>query len=193
MKKYLIVLGIAMLLLEKANCQLEKGNWLIGGSGNYSNYKSKGNNAINSKIRILEISPDIGYFIDDQIATGIKLNLNFSKAKYPQIDGSTTSSTQNKIGFGPFVRYYFLAKEKAINVFFDAGTYFNFYTSKNFGNSRTTSKDFQYSIFGGAVAFLNSSVGIEILLGYVSNNTIRQDSRVQLFQLKIGTQIHLEN
>ena len=64
--KTLKTIAITILLSTiTANAQITKGNWMVGGTGNFSSYESKyinnGNEVTNKGIGT-NISPNIGYF-----------------------------------------------------------------------------------------------------------------------------------
>ncbi len=189
MKKITTALLMTLIFYLDSNGQITKGNWLVGGNFSYSGAKSKGNDAVNSKTRNIDIVSNVGFFLHDKIAAGIKLNTAFSKQKYPQVDGSTNSIVQNKYGIGPFLRYYFLNAENRINIFSDVNA--NYSVTSNKSND-VRSKEIDYSFFAGAVVFLNTSVGMEFLLGYNNSNAVNADAVGESIQFKIGFQIHLE-
>ena len=146
------------LFMPKAYSQLAQGTWLISGTGMYSVYKNKANNIAWSKTRSLDIQPNIGYFVSDKVPIGLKINGNFSNEKNPQPDGTTVSLKQGAIGFGPFVRYYFLEKENRINIFANAGA---LYIINPNNSTSLKSRSVDYGVAGGTEVFFNSAVGLE--------------------------------
>lgn len=191
MKKYylfLFLLGISVTV----NSQLTKGNWLVGGALSYSSSQSKGTDAINAKTRVLNTFANIGYFPIEKLAFGIVINSVFSKVKQPEINGTILTSTQNKNGFGPFIRYYFLPIEKRVNLLSEASFIYSILTVNNSGSVQDKSKTIDWNFFTGPVIFFNSSVGIELLAGYNNSKAIDIDSKGQTIRFKIGLQIHLE-
>ncbi len=191
MKKYYLFL-FALVISITANSQLTKRSWLVGGALSYSSSQSKGTDAINAKTRVLNTSANIGYFAIDKLAFGIVISSVFSKVKQPEINGTILTSTQNKNGFGPFIRYYFLNVEKRINLLSEASFIYSILTVNNSGSVQDKSKTIDWNLFAGPVIYFNSSVGIEFLAGYNNSKVIDIDSKGQTIRFKIGLQIHLE-
>ena len=181
---------IAMICITNASGQVNKGNWLVGGNFAYAKSNSSGIDATNSKGRSIEIASNIGYFVFDKFATGIKINSQFTKEKYPQVNGSYTSQFQNIVGLGPFIRYYFLKPDNRINVFSDAAFLYSVYSNNNAGS---TQKSIDYTMAAGAAIFFNTTVSMEFLLDYKNSNTLKFDAKEEKIAFKIGFQIHLEN
>jgi hypothetical protein len=190
--KRLIPLSLCAFFVTNSYSQLSKGNWLVGGSISYSKENSRGTDAVDSKGRNIDISGNVGYFIVSKFAAGIRLNSFFSKQNYPQIDGTYSANTQNNLGIGPFVRYYFLKEDNTINIFSDEGIIYSALTVKTPNTEKSHFNSFQYYLSGGAVVFLNSSVGIELVLSYYNTKAIKYDSKGESFQFKVGLQFHLE-
>lgn len=177
---------VSMLLVTtiSTNAQITKGNWLIGGNGNLSFSKSKSKENNGSVINYVQgenigilLEPNVGYFIKDKFALGLKLGLenNFNNQSSFQLN-------QTQLSIGPFARYYFLDIEKPYNLFIEPSYYR--YTYKPLGNSDGFGLKF------GHVFFLNSSVGIETSLNYQfrENNELQTNS----FFLAFGFQFYLE-
>ncbi|MGJ8591178.1 MAG: hypothetical protein ACSHXF_01445 [Aquaticitalea sp.] len=166
--------------------QITKGNWLVGGDGNYSSirYESETNGTtMESDASSIRINPNLGYFFIDKFAGGMQVQLTFLEP------GS--SSSFNSYSFGPFVRYYFLNQENRINIFSQINYDFGF--GKNGLDVKSNSNG--YGIKAGTVLFFNRSVGIELSLNYI-NSTTKQDGGSEnasnAFLVGLGFQIHLE-
>jgi hypothetical protein len=191
-----ITLTIAFLLfLNICFAQLDKGMWLVGGSGNYLTSKLEYTSptfSSSSKKLDITVTPNIGYFIFDKLAIGLKTS--FTKYK-DQVSGSggLINTNSNRITFGPFAKFYILQKEKQYNLLAEVNYQYGLY---RFKPTKGSSNTFNAAI--GPVIFFNSSVGLEFLLGYYSiKETIKQTgdfiSNQSGFQISIGFQIHLEN
>lgn len=194
MKKNTFLLCLLLLCMQPANAQLTKGNWLVGGNGSFSSTKFGSDAFPNYKSTNFSISPDFGYFIFDKMCAGLKISATLLKGDYPANPGSGSISYSNKsqfYGYGPFARYYFLEKEKMVNIFLE-GIYQHQLrkdiapgiSSKQAANS--------FSIMAGPVIYLNSSVGIELGIGYSSLKYESIQGRNNTFQTSIGFQIHLD-
>jgi hypothetical protein len=165
-----IILGVA------SKAQLTKGNWLVGGSGSYMSEKSN-DGAVGYKL--LTITPNIGYFLADKFALGIKSGLSYSEFKTENTRNSTT------LLFGPFLRYYFMPTTNQVNLFAE-GTY-------QYANEKPTKQTYNiYTAKAGPVIYFNQSVGLELTFEYSylgSNPNITYSNR---FSIGAGLQIHLE-
>ena len=167
------ILFIATLFVAvTSNAQIEKGNWMMGGSAGLSNYESKSVGFSQEGTNIY-ISPNVGYFLIDKLNLGASALLSFYNP------GATKT-----YGISPYVRYYFLEKEKQINLFSEVG-----YGFQKQIHSSTTLQTF--NLKAGTVIFLNSSVGLEVALNY-TNSKQNSDFQTRLIFLGIGFQIHLE-
>jgi len=74
MKQYIIFLVCLLLSLYSIG-QLEKRNWLIGGSGNLFSFNEKYTYPTfsgTSKYTDIELSASIGYFLFDKFSTGLR-------------------------------------------------------------------------------------------------------------------------
>jgi hypothetical protein len=176
------------------HCQITKRNWLMGGNGGFSHSDETLNGNIKVKSNTIDLSPNIGYFLVDKFAGGLRLSLNYKVNKTPNFKDRATTF----LG-GPFIRYYFLDKENRINLFSEAAI--QFYTSKHKGTDNAG--DYQtlfdnsginaYTFSAGPAIFLNSSVALELALSYQriplqGFNSVEQNT----ISFKIGFQIHLE-
>lgn len=189
MKKLFVSSILIFCLTIVTRSQITKGNWLVGGNLSYSKSNSKGVDATNSKGRNIDVTSTIGHFLYDKLAAGIKLNTIFSKQKNPEIDGTYSTNIQNSIGIGSFVRYYLLEFDNRINIFPEASILQSF-LSNNITDK--VEKTWAATVSAGTVIFLNSSVGLEFLFSYNHIKVLEIDSKGNVFQFKIGFQIHLE-
>jgi hypothetical protein len=163
---------VNLLFAFASIAQIKKGNWMMGGSASFSSSKSTQSGIdIPEKIRF-SLSPNIGYFVIDKLAVGSSAQLG------------TETGTETGFGLGPFVRYYFLEKEKPINFFSEASYSFFRYV-------HNTAKYDSLNIKAGAVYFLNNSVGLEVALNYL-NQKNNLDYKNNSIYLGVGFQIHLE-
>ena len=182
--------------MTKAKCQLDKGIWLVGGSGSFQSYKRDYQippNSVQYKATNISLSPSVAYFIIDKLALGVR-------PSYSQIKEEGVSSTGNisggkgnfsSIEIGAFGRWYFLNKENNYNILSDIS--YNYGFQSNFGSNTGQSNSFKF--LAGPEFYFNSSIGIELLLGYSSTQILNNDGTSNLnkgFLTTIGFQIHLE-
>jgi hypothetical protein len=189
MKTNVFLIGLCTSFLTTANAQLTKTNWLVGGNGKFSSIKGTNSSpsiTYDSKYTDLTFSPNIGYFILDKFAVGIKSSFNWEKnITYPPGGGTTD---QRRFMLGPFVRYYLLSYDKQLNFLIEPAFQFGTYragAAKGSNNTVTT--------MAGPVFYFNSSVGLELLAGYylMKENVGNLSATRKGFQLSIGFQIHL--
>lgn len=171
------ILFIATLLVTFAsNAQIDKGNWMMGGSGAIGNFKTTSGESSTTNTSIT-ISPNIGYFFIDKLAIGLA-------GKYTYIFPKGGDHTISSNNVSPFIRYYFLEKEKQINIFSEAR-----YEIIRMNHSDIKADEFL--IKAGTVFFVNSSVGIEVALNYSTQKT-SQNFENRAIYLNVSFQIHLE-
>ena len=197
--KSVLTAFIILFVAISASAQLEKKTWLVGGSGTFNSFKDKFDATTVSteyKTTDLNIMPNIGYFIVDKFALGVKSS--FSWIKNTGISANAGKSNTIRFDYGPFARYYFLDKEKAYNLIADV--------SYQFGNINFIDHDRgirnTVALMAGPVMYFNSSVGIEFLIGYRSamEKITTSPGTPQFFytqtktgvQVSIGFQIHLQ-
>lgn len=172
MRNVKIILGLTILISFTSNAQIAKGNWMMGGSGNFGSFNTT-SLGVNNKGTYLNLNPNVAYFFIDNLAIGANARLNIY------------SQTSEAIGFGPYARYYFLKNDKLLNIFSELS--YSIFEGTGKG-------DFKFktlNIKAGTVYFLNSSVGIEAALNY-SNEKSNFDYHSNNIFLSIGFQIHLE-
>lgn len=190
MKKALIFLIVIFAVNSGARAQLEKGNWLVGGNASFSSSKrtyASDTYDDKSKDTNLDISPNIGYFLTDKFAAGLKPGFSWDKS----LLASGASSNVSRFEVGPFARYYFLRQDKFLNIFAETFYQHEFIRSKPLKGYSNT-----FSFNAGPSIYFNKSVGLEFTLGYYSWNqnylgiTKWNESA---FKMGMGLQIHLTN
>lgn len=183
MKLIKLLFIVTLLFTVSANAQITKGNWMVGGSGNFTNYKStyQNNNVeITQTGNGLQISPNIGYFVRDKFAVGTSANFGFSNP-------SGDNNNSHGYGVSPFVRYYFLKPEKMVNLFAQASYGFSEGKSDSGGSNKSSG----YSFKMGPAIFFNNSTALEFTLDY-NGSKYSDNSKSNYFTVGIGFQIHLE-
>ncbi len=106
MKKVLLA-AIVLMSAQAGFSQINKGNWMVGGSAGFSSTKHG-----TDKYTDLSISPDAGYFFCDKFAGG--LNLDY------YVDNPAVYHSSTTLTIAPFVRYYFLPTGQQVNIFANA-------------------------------------------------------------------------
>ena len=162
--KFLLTITVCLTLAQIVSAQtVGQGAWMVGGSAGFLSQKVKDADESSTWITF---QPNLGYFIADDLAIGLSLNLtSFSPA------GSDESSTD--FGLGPFVRFYFVE-----NIFAQAGV--------NLGLGDAEFTEFQVGV--GYSWFLNDGVAIEPMLFYNSHSVDGDIGDFSTFGLLIGIQ-----
>jgi hypothetical protein len=193
MKKSILLTIAVTVIFFDAQSQITKGNWMVGGNASYTHTNNDISTLAKYKNTTFSVAPNIGYFVWDKFCTGVKLSISFWKNDYPANSGGTISySTKNQFyNLGPFVRYYFLQTDKRANLFVE-GIY-QHQLRKDISPSANSKQAANiYAINAGPVFYFNSSVGIELTIGYSSLKYNGTSGSNGTFQTNIGLQIHLE-
>ncbi|HET8828927.1 MAG TPA: hypothetical protein VFM79_06280 [Pelobium sp.] len=197
-KRTSLFLFLILFFSLSSFAQLDKNTWIVGGGGTFTSVNDEFSSSTVSteyKRTNLQISPNIGYFFIDKLATGLKSSIWWQKDKGIS-SNSLTISKSIRLDYGPFIRYYFLNKKKTFNILTDV--------SYQFGNVKDNySKDKgarnNFAVMAGPVIYFNSSVGLELLMGYktqreefTSSNSISNyiDTK-KSFLVGVNFQIHL--
>lgn len=190
--KLLFIFCLIVASYFTANSQINKGYWLLGGGGEFYSYTSRyTSTAYNSdaKYNKIDLSSNIGYFIKDRLAIGMRPA--FSSYKGETIPGGIRTNIQ-RFWIGPFSRYYLLKTGKQVNLLTDISYQYGILNSDDPGKLNQLN---QFSAMVGPVVYLNNNIGIEFLLGYSSSmeewEGIQKETNKGL-QIKIGFQIHLK-
>ena len=172
------------------NAQITKNNWLVGGELNFiqSNIKSTSSQGTNRFEGFsIRLNANVGYFPLNKFAIGLssRFNYNMPKGRNNSIGGAV----------GPFARYYFLKPDNLINLFSQVEYLYG--TGYSEGVRSSHSNDF--NIKAGPSIFFNSSVALEVTLGYQYTETTFLNSGSSSSQIEnnnlilgVGLQIHLE-
>jgi hypothetical protein len=185
MKKLTLLVIVLTSLINKAQSQITKGNWIVGGNASISSQTEK-INSISTDVKGFGIiaSPNIGYFFIDKLSGGIRLSLNYNQVKYSGLNSNTTN-----LGVGPFIRYYFLNPDAKINLLAESA--YQYIAITNNSATTTTEKDNFISFSVGPVIYFNSSVGLEFIASYQVYNGVNSTTSKTL-SFNVGFQIHLE-
>jgi hypothetical protein len=138
-----------------------QGAWMVGGSAGFQSLKYKD---ADESTTFIDLSPNLGYFIADDLAIGLALSLSSVSS-----DGESFTD----FGLGPFVRFYF-----ADAIFAQAGV--------NLGLGDNEFTEFQVGV--GYSWFLSDGVAIEPMLFYNSHSVDGDTFDYSTFGLSIGVQ-----
>ena|SRR5688572_14103348 len=142
---------------------VNQGAWMVGGNAGFTSTKFKGADESNTT---LFLNPNLGYFIADDLAIGLNLNL-------------TSANEVTTFGLGPFVRFYF-----ADAIFAQAGV------DLGLGDDEFTA----FHVGVGYSWFVDNSVAIEPTLFYRSHGVDLPDDLgdFSVIGLSIGIQAFVD-
>ena len=153
----LVVFGCMSLSAQAVN----QGAWMVGGSAGFSSTKVKD---ADESTTIINLSPNLGYFIADDLAIGLGVDLT---------SVSFGGESNTSFGLGPFVRFYF-----ADAIFAQAGV--------NLGLGDNEFTEFEVGV--GYSWFVSNDVAIEPILFYNSHSVDGDFGDFSTFGLAIGVQ-----
>jgi len=192
--KHLLLAFLLTFVSIAAQSQLTKHTWLVGGSGNFYTYHedyTAPSVGFTGKYSTIDLSPSVGYFLADKFTVGIRSLLSIYKGE------SSGGAKPNDLKFaaGPFLRYYFLDIDKPFNLLTDISYQVGINEAKT--GDKPKGKFNTFSAMAGTEIFFNSSVGLEILLGYKNqitsfdNSPSAYTSNKSGFYTSIGFHFHL--
>jgi outer membrane protein len=172
MKKVLLTIFAFVAVAAMTQAQTTKGNLLLGGNAGFGSTKQGEGDAATT----ITFSPNLGYFVAENIAVGGRLGFNsFKVGEYSESD----------FGFAPFVRYYFVSLGSNAKLMADA--------SFGFGSTKVEDADAlsytNWAIAAGPAVFLNKNTALEVTLSYGSQKYKDVDA-ANTFGLNVGFQIH---
>jgi hypothetical protein len=185
MKKTILLILISFTFYNNADSQITKGNWMIGGAASFKSSKYD-YGGVSLKQTIAQLSGDVGYFVIDKLAIGLKPG--YEKTGTKGNSNPLNDVNVNSYNIGPFARYYFLPVEKYVNIFSEL--------SYQYGLMKTSQEVSQnsnnFSGVLGCAAFFNSSVALEFTLGYSHYLYNNNAGKVNSVIAGIGFHFHLE-
>lgn len=194
--RYLTFLIIFLFITTTAFSQLDKGIWIVGGSGSFNSYHrdfSTPAYTVIYKNTDITISPSVGYFIIDKLALGLRPSYLLQKSEDRGSTGTASGGKGNfsSLEIGAFGRWYIFNKDNNYNIVTDISYSYGF--QSNFGSNTGHSNSIKALV--GPVLYFNSSIGVELLIGYNSKHIFSDDRTKNFdrgFLTTIGFQIHLE-
>jgi outer membrane protein len=177
-----IPIGILLFCITYlVNGQTEKGKILLvcetklNFTSLNSKWKSDDGNGEDGKTSNLEFSPQLGFFVIDNLALGIELPINYSSEKNENDNKFHSTS----VAFAPFIRYYFGTNN--IKPYLHSGIGFGYqkmgydlnasYSDYNMNPSQDFKSTISLYEFGGGLAiFLNEKTSLDIEIGYASGS-----------------------
>jgi hypothetical protein len=181
--KKITLIALAFFLFTKADSQITKGNWMVGGGINFSSIKFE-SDISSRRVTNIQANGNTGFFFSDKFVAGLRpsLLIEHNKSEF----GKNVSTI---FSVGPFLRYYVLPVDNRINLLFETGYLYG--TGKVSSQKAVHSNTFFFA--GGPVVFLNTSVGLELLFGYSATKVKASgNDKKNIVQIGLGLQYHLE-
>ena len=174
--------------------QTEKGKFVLGGdtsiSFNSEKTKFKADNieSDQSESSTLSFLPGAAYFVIDNLATGLQLQVSSTKRTFNVGTEEDVIFKTTTLQASPFLRYYFTKGNIKPYLQGSVGVGNSKDTRENTSNEGETKNSlFSYGVDGGVAIFLNSYIAINLGVGYSSvqlkekennNNNARNISKV---------------
>lgn len=172
------IVGTLCLVLMAYLCQAqtEKGNWMLGGDiglglgagGNFFTYSG-------------QMNPNLGYFVKDNLALGLKTRVNIA-GRRDQFSQTYT--------FSPFARYYFDTKKEKIKPFVQGELGYEYFNLKRTGFTFPDHR-LKSSLSTGLAFFLSENVSLETSVRYDYRNGLDGSIPAHDIGFNLGFQIHL--
>jgi hypothetical protein len=171
-----------------ALAQIEKGNMLLGGAFSFNSEREEFETYPGSKSTAIKLNPNVGYFVIDQLAGGIRIN--GSRTKFQNF-GSTGWEVRD-VALGPFVRFYFLGNANKLNFFTDVsyqlGRSRRYQEYSSGSNSTSKAKLKEYDITAGSSFFFSKYTAIELSFSYgIKSTDLTSRSKKMMIGLGIQT------
>jgi hypothetical protein len=184
--KTILLISLFLALTSTAFTQINKGQFLIGGKISLESIKEENPRNDTHQATNFYISPDIGYFIINKMATGLRLDFLSYNSKSGGIETHTNVTT-----ISPFIRYYFLPSTNKVNALIDVG-YIHNKTKWSGPNSQVNEKSNGYNISAGPSIFLTDRIALEFILGFKHTKSANYGyTKSNAFNSGFGLQIHL--
>ncbi|MFA8298615.1 MAG: outer membrane protein [Hyphomicrobiales bacterium] len=190
MKHISLITLTLLLLVLNCNAQTEKGKFYLGANSDinafYQDYSSK---RYNSTTYGLNLNPEVGYFVSDNLVVGAKINLAYNKIKY---SGNFSEEIDNSFyGIGLFTKHYL--STKALKPFVKAGIGYMYNNYTEVLPNKATTNQSSNTIYGdldlGLAYYISKNISLDFSIGYRYNSfnsskTISLDPSRKVHQLK---------
>lgn len=184
--KTFTLLVLLVAITTSSFTQIRKGQFIIGGNINFESTKSESSINPTSVSNNFFLSPNIGYFIINKMATGLRIDVRSYNFKTQNLQ-----THQINTSLSPFLRYYFLPISKKVNVYIDASYIHNKSKWSSDSNPGYFEKAKGYYLSVGPSIFLTNQIALEFTLGYRHSKSDNfGETRENRFNNGFGLQIH---
>jgi Outer membrane protein beta-barrel domain len=185
--KTITLILLFLAFTSVAFTQISKGQFLAGGKISFESIRDENSINGNNESTNYFISPNIGYFIIDKMAGGLRIDFDSYNHKSGNVETHLNSRS-----ISPFLRYYFLPIAKKVNAFIDISYIHEKTKWSSLSNDGYYEKTNGYSISAGPSIFLTDKIALEFTAGFkqtLSDNF--GNSKSKTFNSGLGLQIHL--
>ncbi len=177
-RKCFVILGL-LFSMSIAHAQIDRGTYLFGLSGKYTNdFLGTGTS--------LSITPRVGYFLANRFALGASVSISHAEV-------AAIHLKSDAYGIGPFARYYFFKSVK-YNLFIQPSFLYSRLKTETIApgmaNSKLSTLANRYAIAMAPVYFINQYIAIEVIAEY-QREAQDEPNPDELFEIKLGIQVHL--
>lgn len=130
MKKMIVMAALALFGAQFAKAQVQKGNFLVGGTLGINSYTNKVDGSDNKETKTtFTISPKAGYALSDKWMVGVFVDGRFFTDK-DKVGATTTKDKETTIAPGVFVRNYCQIADSKVYFTSEANVSYGFGTFK---------------------------------------------------------------
>lgn len=167
------IIILLFLFSYSLSAQTSKGSFLVGGNAT-ADFSESNYEVANIKSISFNLNLKAAFFMIDNLCIGASIPFSIGNTKYSYYDSPFEYDTDaSSMGFGPFVRYYFLVNK--LQIITEAGYSWNKVNSQmaffdpvtgeaSYTDLETDSKVFQAA--SGVGLLLSKSVALEFLLNF---------------------------
>ena len=176
MKQKITTLFILLFVTSTfySNAQLQKGSILVSGQSSFdlsfgsSKIKSDDATGDPTKTTNFELAPQAGYFVMDNLAVGLALNVSSEVEKDPDNDKSTNTA----FVVGPFARYYYPIGN--LSPFAQFGAFTGSLKNKFNPDGADNTTEIKYGLVtfqlaGGVGVFIGERASLDLGVNFTSN------------------------
>src|SRR5688500_15416979 len=107
--KLFTLISLSLLFTSFGFSQIKKKQFLAGGTISFESIKNDNSGANVNESNNFYVSPNVGYFVFDKLAGGLRLDFAFYNSRSLNVETLFNSTTVS-----PFIRYYFLSKANKV-------------------------------------------------------------------------------
>ena len=185
--KTILLISLFLAVSSTAFTQINKGQFLIGGKISIESIKEENSLYDTYQNTNFYFSPDIGYFIINKMAGGLRFDFDSYYYKSQNIETHLNSTT-----ISPFIRYYFLPSTNKVNALFDVGYIYNRTKVSSSAYQGNTDKSNGFNISAGPSIFITDRIALEFIFGFKHTKSDNYgNTETNTFNSGFGFQIHL--